>query len=58
MTGGLAGVMEAACKGAYDLGGIALGIIPFDEFSKTNNYCNVSVFWHGLRKELHNGILG
>ncbi len=43
ITGGLGGVMEAACKGAYDLGGIAVGIIPFDESSKANRYCNVVV---------------
>jgi uncharacterized protein (TIGR00725 family) len=43
VTGGLGGVMESACKGASDAGGIALGIIPFDEFSKANKYCNVIV---------------
>jgi len=43
VTGGLGGVMEAACKGACDHGGIAVGIIPFDEFSKANKYCNVIV---------------
>jgi len=43
VTGGLGGVMEAACKGASDAGGVALGIIPFDEFSKANKYCNVIV---------------
>jgi len=43
VTGGLGGVMEAACKGASDAGGVTLGIIPFDEFSKANKYCNVIV---------------
>ncbi len=43
ITGGLGGVMEAACKGACDLGGIAVGIIPLDESSKANKYCNVVV---------------
>ena len=43
VTGGLGGVMEAACKGASDAGGVALGIIPYDEFSKANKYCNVIV---------------
>jgi len=43
VTGGLGGVMEAACKGASDAGGIALGIIPFDEFSKANKYCNIVI---------------
>jgi len=43
VTGGLGGVMEAACKGASDIDGIALGIIPFDEFSNANKYCNVII---------------
>lgn len=43
VTGGLGGVMEASCKGASDSGGVALGIIPSDEFSKANKYCNVIV---------------
>ena len=43
VTGGLGGVMEAACKGASAAGGITLGIIPFDEFSNANKYCNIIV---------------
>jgi len=43
VTGGLGGVMQSASKGASDAGGVALGIIPFDEFSKANKYCNVIV---------------
>ena len=43
VTGGLGGVMEAACKGASEAGGIALGIVPYDEFSKANKYCNIIV---------------
>jgi len=43
VTGGLGGVMEAACKGASDAGGIALGIIPFNDFSQANRYCNIIV---------------
>lgn len=43
VTGGLGGVMEAACRGTSDAGGIALGIIPFDESSKANKYCNIIV---------------
>ena len=43
VTGGLGGVMEAACKGAADAGGMALGIIPFDEFAKANRYCDIVI---------------
>jgi len=43
VTGGLGGVMEAACKGARDAGGISLGIIPFDKASEANKYCSIVV---------------
>lgn len=43
ITGGLGGVMEAASKGARDSNGIALGIIPFEEFSEANEYCDIVV---------------
>lgn len=43
VTGGLGGVMEAASKGASEAGGITLGIIPYDDFSKANRYCNIVV---------------
>ena len=43
ITGGLGGVMEAASKGARDANGIALGIIPFEEFSEANEYCDIVV---------------
>lgn len=43
VTGGLGGVMEAASKGAIDAGGISLGIVPYDEFSKANKYCSIVV---------------
>ena len=43
VTGGLGGVMEAAAKEAADTGGISLGIIPFDAFSKANRYCSIVV---------------
>jgi hypothetical protein len=43
ITGGLGGVMEAACKGVADAGGLSVGIIPFDEFSKANRYCKIVI---------------
>jgi uncharacterized protein (TIGR00725 family) len=36
ISGGLGGVMKAACKGAHDSGGITVGIIPQDNISYAN----------------------
>jgi len=35
--------MEAACKGAKDNSGTTIGIIPQDDFSFANPYCDVIV---------------
>ncbi len=43
LTGGLRGVMEAACKGARDNQGITVGIIPQDEMRYANPYCDVVI---------------
>lgn len=43
VCGGLGGVMEAACKGAKEAGGTTVGIIPQEEFSFANQYCDVVV---------------
>lgn len=43
VCGGLAGVMESACKGAKDNGGTTLGIIPQEEFSYANQFCDIVV---------------
>ena len=43
ISGGLGGVMEAASHGAKDAGGFAVGIIPYDQKSKGNPYCDVVV---------------
>ena len=43
ITGGLGGVMEAASKGAKDEGGLVVGIIPQDEKSYANPYCDVVI---------------
>jgi hypothetical protein len=43
LTGGLGGVMEAASKGATENNGMAIGIIPFEEFSDANKYCNIVI---------------
>lgn len=43
VCGGLGGVMEAACRGAKEAGGTTVGIIPQEEFSFANQYCDVVV---------------
>ena len=43
VTGGLGGVMKAACHGAKDAGGITLGIIPQNDPSFANEYCDIVV---------------
>lgn len=43
ICGGLGGVMESACKGAKEYGGTTVGIIPQEEFSYANEYCDIVV---------------
>ena len=43
VCGGLGGVMEAACRGAKENGGMAVGIIPQEEFSFANEYCDIII---------------
>lgn len=43
VCGGLGGVMEEACRGAKDGGGLTVGIIPQDDFSYANKYCDVVI---------------
>lgn len=43
VCGGLGGVMESACRGAKENGGTTVGIIPQEEFSQANKYCDVVV---------------
>ena len=43
VCGGLAGVMEAACRGAKDAGGATLGILPGLDRSDANPYVDVAV---------------
>ena len=50
LTGGLGGVMEAASKGARDVGGMTLGILPGGDRSHANPYIHVAVatnMFHG-----------
>jgi hypothetical protein len=43
INGGLGGVMEAACKGATEAGGLAIGIIPSEDAAEANKYCGVVI---------------
>ena len=43
ITGGLDGVMKAASHGAKDGGGLAVGIIPQNDASFANEYCDVVI---------------
>ena len=43
LSGGLGGVMEAASKGAKEAGGFVIGIVPQDEKTAANAYCDVVI---------------
>lgn len=38
VCGGLGGVMEGACQGAFDAGGLTIGILPGDDPKAANPY--------------------
>ena len=43
VTGGLGGIMTAASRGAKDANGLTIGIIPQNDFSEANEYCDVVI---------------
>ena len=43
ITGGLGGVMKAASHGAKDGGGLTIGIIPQDDASLANEFCDIVI---------------
>ncbi len=43
ITGGLGGVMRAASHGAKDAGGLVIGIIPQNDASFANEYCDIVI---------------
>ena len=43
VTGGLGGVMEAASRGAFEQGGLTLGLLPTDSRNGQNPYLTVSI---------------
>jgi uncharacterized protein (TIGR00725 family) len=57
VTGGLDGVMKAASHGAKDAGGLTLGIIPQDNPSFANEYCDIVVpSGMGLARDFLNAL--
>jgi len=55
VTGGLGGVMEAACRGARSEGGMTLGILPGEDRREANRWVSVAVAT-GIG-ELRNGLV-
>ena len=43
ICGGRGGIMEAACKGAHEAGGLTIGILPGHDLSGANPYLGVAV---------------
>lgn len=43
ICGGLGGVMEGACQGAFDAGGLTIGILPGDDAQSANPYVMIPV---------------
>ncbi len=43
VCGGLGGVMEAACKGAKEAGGITIGILPGEDEKSANSYVDIKI---------------
>jgi len=54
VTGGRGGIMEAASKGAYEAGGLAVGLLPSDDRREANPYVNVPIATglHGVRSHV------
>ena len=43
VCGGLGGVMEASCRGAYSAGGMTIGILPGDSRQAANPYVQIPI---------------
>lgn len=57
ITGGLGGVMKAASHGAHDSKGLSIGIIPQDDASFANEFCDVVIpSGMGLTRDFLNAL--
>ncbi len=57
LTGGLGGVMRAASHGARDAGGLTVGIIPQDDASFANEFCDIVIpSGMGLTRDFLNAL--
>lgn len=57
ITGGLGGVMEAASKGAHESHGLTVGIIPQDDASMANEFCDIVIpSGMGLTRDFLNAL--
>ena len=43
VCGGLGGVMEAACRGAHEMGGTTIGILPGTDRAAANEFVDVAI---------------
>jgi uncharacterized protein (TIGR00725 family) len=43
LCGGLGGVMESACKGAFEFGGMTIGILPGTDKADANPYVKIPI---------------
>ncbi len=57
ISGGLGGVMRASCHGARDAGGLTVGIIPQDDPTFANEFCDIVIpSGMGLTRDFLNAL--
>ena len=57
ITGGLGGIMEAASKGAHESNGLTIGIIPQDDPTLANEFCDIVIpSGMGLTRDFLNAL--
>jgi len=57
ITGGLGGVMAATSHGAHDANGLTIGIIPQDDASMANEFCDIVIpTGMGLTRDFLNAL--
>jgi len=57
ITGGLGGVMKAASHGAHDANGLTVGIIPQDDATMANEFCDIVIpTGMGLTRDFLNAL--